>query len=198
MYKNMQYRLNKSQLLEILVNWNRYLRRPVHLIACGGTAMTLLGVKASTRDVDFMVPDVGEHRYLTERLTSLGYKPVSGHGWQRHGELFRFDLFPGNWIHTTELLESPLLEGRNRVLARYSRLYVGILNDDDLVASKLMRGTQVDFEDCVMLFEAHRGELDIERLRDHFQGLIQYDVNPERLRPHFDHFHRLLEEKGLS
>jgi hypothetical protein len=84
------------------------------------------------------------------------------------------------------------------VLARYSRLYVGILNDDDLVASKLMRGTQVDFEDCLTLFEAHRGELDIKRLRDHFQELIQYDVNPERLRPHFDHFHRLLEEKGLS
>jgi hypothetical protein len=194
----MQYRLNKSQLLEILVNWNRYLRRPVHLIACGGTAMTLLGVKASTKDVDFMVPDVGEHRYLTAQLTSLGYEPVSGSGWQRRGEPFRFDLFSGNRIHTTELLETPLLEGRNRPLARYSRLYVGILNDDDLIASKLMRGTQVDFEDCVMLFEAHRGEIDIERLREHFRGLIQYDVNPERLRPHFDHFHRLLEEKGLS
>jgi hypothetical protein len=38
----MEYRLNKSRLLEILREWNRFLQRKVHLIACGGTAMTLM------------------------------------------------------------------------------------------------------------------------------------------------------------
>ena len=53
---HMDYRLDKNRLLDILGNWNRFLKRKVHLIACGGTAMTLLGVKPSTKDVDFMAP----------------------------------------------------------------------------------------------------------------------------------------------
>lgn len=51
----MEYRLNKQKLLDILEQWNRFLKRKVHLIACGGTAMTLLDVKASTKDVDRFV-----------------------------------------------------------------------------------------------------------------------------------------------
>jgi hypothetical protein len=48
----MEYRLDKNRLLDILREWNRFLKRKVHLIACGGTAMTLIGVKPSTKDID--------------------------------------------------------------------------------------------------------------------------------------------------
>jgi len=68
----LEYRLGKDQLLDIMGEWNRFLRRKVQLIACGGTAMTLIGVKASTKDVDFMVPMAREHAYLTKRLKDLG------------------------------------------------------------------------------------------------------------------------------
>jgi len=37
----MEYRLNKDSLLENLSGWNSFLKRKVHLVACGGTAMTL-------------------------------------------------------------------------------------------------------------------------------------------------------------
>ena len=100
----MEHRLGKDQLLDIMGEWNRFLRRKVQLIACGGTAMTLIGVKASTKDVDFMVPMAREHAYLTKRLKDLGYNQITGSGWQRDGENFRFDLFQNNRIHTTELL----------------------------------------------------------------------------------------------
>jgi len=52
----MEYRLDKDRLLDIMGEWNRFLKRKVHLIACGGTAMTLIGVKPSTKDVDFIAP----------------------------------------------------------------------------------------------------------------------------------------------
>ncbi len=151
----MKYRLNKSRLLEILGEWNHFLKRKVHLIACGGTAMTLMGVKSSTKDVDFIVPRVREHDYLTKQLKALGYKQVTGSGWKRTGEGFQFDIFRGNCIHTTELLKSPLEEGKHSLLKEFSHLFIGILNDYDLVVSKLMRGTTVDFEDCLSLTEAH-------------------------------------------
>ena len=193
----MEYRLDKNRLLDILGGWNRFLKRRVHLIACGGTAMTLIGVKPSTKDVDFMTPKEREHDYLTKQLKALGYNKVTTSGWIKDGEGFQFDIFRGNSIHTTELLASPLEEGRHSILMEFSHLYIGILNDYDLISSKLMRGTNVDFEDCLGLAEARREEIDIERLVQHFHEMISYDVAEIRLRPNIDHFVELLREKGL-
>lgn len=189
-----KYRLNKSELLDHMRAWNRFLRRKVHLIACGGTAMTLSGVKESTKDVDFMVPEPREHSYLTKQLAAMGYTQTEGPGWQRKGEIFHFDIFRGNNIHTTGLLQSPLENGRNNPLFELSHLYIGILNDYDLIASKLMRGTRVDFEDCVLLAEAHKNELDLEKLVAHFHEMVNYDVAEYRLRPNINHFLDLLGE----
>jgi len=193
----MEYRLDKNRLLDILGGWNRFLKRRVHLIACGGTAMTLIGVKPSTKDVDFMTPKEREHDYLTKQLKALGYNKVTTSGWIKDGEGFQFDIFRGNSIHTTELLASPLEEGRHSILMEFSHLYIGILNDYDLISSKLMRGTNVDFEDCLGLAEARREEIDIERLVQHFHEMVSYDVAEIRLRPNIDHFVELLREKGL-
>ncbi len=75
-----EYRLDKNELLDHMRAWNRILKRKVHLIACGGTAMTLLGVKESTKDVDFMVPDTREHSYLMKQLPVMGYTQAKGSG----------------------------------------------------------------------------------------------------------------------
>ena len=187
-----EYRLDKDELLDNLRAWNRILRKKVRLIACGGTAMTLLGIKASTKDVDFMVPDIKEYNYLIKQLPTMGYVRVTSSGWRRQRESFHFDIFRGNNIHTTELLESPLGAGQNKLFFELSRIYIGILNDYDLISSKLMRGTKVDFEDCVILAEAHRDTLDLERLTTHFLEMISYDVGEERLRQNIDHFLELV------
>lgn len=193
----MEYRLDKYRLFEVLSLWNEFLKRRVHLVACGGTAMTLLEVKPSTRDVDFMVPDPEEYKYLIRQLKDVGYKPTTASGWQRDGDVFRFDIFCGNRIHTTELLRSPLEEGQHTLLKEYSYLYVAVLNDYDLISSKLMRGTNVDFDDCVSLFAAHQEQIDIDELVDRFDELAGYDVGKDRIRPHMDSFQEILKEKGL-
>ena len=189
-----KYRLDKNELVDHMRAWNLILNRKVHLIACGGTAMTLSGIKESTKDVDFMVPNIREYHYLTKQLPTMGYTKTKGPGWQREGEVFHFDIFRGNNIHTTGLLQSPLEDGRNSTLVELSHLYIGILNDYDLITSKLMRGTRVDFEDCVLLATAHKVELDLERLVTHFHEIIGYDVAEDRLRPNIDHFLELLKE----
>jgi len=60
----MEYRIDKEGLLDTLSGWDGFLKRKIHLVACGGTAMTLLGVKASTKDIDLIVPNINEHEYL--------------------------------------------------------------------------------------------------------------------------------------
>jgi pantothenate kinase len=84
----MDYRLDKQTLLDVLGQWNRFFRRKIHLIACGGTALTLMDVKASTKDVDFMVPNEPEYRYLIRTLKDLDYRQKTGSGWQKKRAIY--------------------------------------------------------------------------------------------------------------
>lgn len=193
----MEYRLNKKILLDELGQWNRFIKRKVHLIACGGTALTLLDIKPSTKDVDFMVPVESEHKYLIKVLKDLGYKQTTGSGWQKKGDVFIYDIFPGNRIHTTELLSSPLEVGKHMLLKEFSHLYIGILNEYDLIASKLFRGTDVDFEDCLTLVKSCREKIDIKRLEQHVKELASYDISEKRIIENLVKFLHLLREEIL-
>ena len=160
--------------------------------------MTLFDVKPSTRDVDFMVPTREEYDYLIKQLKALGYKSVSGSGWQHPKDEFHFDLFRGNHIHTTELLESPLEDGRHTTLIELSRIYIDILNDYDLITSKLMRGTRTDFDDCEMLVKDHIDNFNFEKLTAGFDEMLLYNtVGEDRIRQNFNSFMTLMEEEGL-
>lgn len=194
----MEYRLNKTKLLDVLVQWNGFLKRKIHLIACGGTALTLLDIKPSTKDVDLIVPVETEYRYLIRMLKDLGYEQTTGSGWRKKGDIFIFDLFPGKRIHTTELLESPLEDGNHIFLKEFSHLYIGILNEYDLIASKLFRGTDVDFEDCLMLVKARRDKIDIKHLERHVLELAGFDTSEERIAKNLEHFLNLLQKELLN
>src|SRR3989338_11455036 len=117
----MEYRIDKEGLLNTISAWDGFLKRKVHLIACGGTALTLLGVKESTKDVDFIIPKEQEYGYLMEVLKDLGYKPASGTGIRRD-DGYIFDFSKGKKVHTTELLDSPLDEGRHILLKDFSHI----------------------------------------------------------------------------
>lgn len=193
----MEYRLSKQHLLDTLALWNRFLKRRVHLIACGGTALTLLDIKSSTKDVDFLVPQKREYRYLIAILKDLDYKSMTGNGWGKEGEPYIFDLYPGKRVHTTELLDSPLEAGRHTLLKEYQNVFVGILNNYDLIISKLFRGSGVDFEDTVMLFRAKKNEIDLKELEMRFKETARYDIAEKRMLTHWDSFQRILKKEKL-
>jgi hypothetical protein len=193
----MDYRLNKQTLLDVLGQWNGFFRRKIHLIACGGTALTLMDVKASTKDVDFLVPVEPEYRYLIRTLKDLGYRQITGSGWQKKGELFIFDLFVGKRIHTMESLRFPLEADNHTLFKEFSHLYIGILNPYDLIASKFFRGTDVDFEDCLMLVKTRKDSIDIKRIEQHCKELASFDISEKRITTHIEHFLDLLKKEGL-
>ena len=193
----MEYRLNKNTLLDLLGHWNSFLKRKIHLIACGGTALTLLDIKLSTKDVDFIVPVESEYKYLIKTLKDLGYQQTTGSGWQKKGDIYIFDLFPGKRIHTTELLESPLKNENHILFKEFSHLYIGILNDYDLMASKLFRGAGVDFEDCLMLTKARKDKIDIKLFEQHFKEMAMYDISEKLINRHLEEFLDLLREEKI-
>jgi|SRR3989338_3180374 len=192
----MEYRLTQQELLQTLGAWNGFLNRKVHLIACGGTALTLLGVKASTKDVDLLVPVEQEYNYLVKILEQLGYRPMTGSGWQRPTEAFIFDLFKGKRVHTTELLGSPLEKNNHLLIKELSHIYLGVLNTYDLMTSKLFRGTSVDVEDCLTLFRAKRNEIDLDVLKERYIETAKYDVAEGRLIKNWDYFEGVFKKEG--
>lgn len=166
--------------------WNEYLRRKVHLIACGGTALTLLGIKDSTKDIVLIVPDEAEHDYLLKILKDLGYIKISRHGWSS-GDQFIFDIFRGDHVYTTGLLNSPLKEGFHSLVKEFSYLYLGVLNDYDLIITKIFRATLIDIEDCKALV-INRGYIEWDELEKRFKETVSYDIHPEKLMENLEIF----------
>lgn len=193
----MNYRIDKQGLLDRISVWDTFLKRKVHLIACGGTALTLLEVKASTKDIDLIVPDLTEYEYLIDNLKQLGYKSVSGWGWAR-GDGFIFDLFRGKMVHTTELLDSPL-DKRNHILVKeFSYIYLGVLNYYDLIIVKLFRATTVDIEDCLSLMKNKRQGIDLNLLEKRFRETASFDISEDRVNNNWEHFLKMIKKEGLS
>jgi hypothetical protein len=75
--------VDSATLLNILAVWDRFIKHKVRIIACGGTALTLLNVKASTKDIDLLIPDPNEYKYLIKSLIGLGYERETGAGWRK-------------------------------------------------------------------------------------------------------------------
>lgn len=193
----MNYRANKELLLNRLADWDSFLKKRVRLIACGGTALTLLNIKSSTKDIDFIVPDTGEYEYLVRILSQLGYESVSGSGLRR-GNDFVFDLFKGPRVHTTELLESPLEKENHILLKEFSYIYLGILNFYDLLISKLFRGTSTDMDDCLALMRYKENEIDIQVFETRFRKTAACDISEERMIKNLEYFLRLLRERNSN
>jgi len=192
----MEYRIDKQGLLDRISAWDTFLKRKVHLIACGGTALTLLGVKPSTKDIDLIVPNLDEHEYLVSILKQLGYKSVSGWGWER-GDGFIFDLFRGKAVHTTELLESPLEKGNHILVKEFDRIDLGVLNYYDIIISKLFRATAIDIDDCLVLVTNKKQDIDIEHLKKRFKETASFDVSEDKVSKNFEHFLKILKKEGL-
>jgi hypothetical protein len=193
----MKYRLDRNGLLNILSVWDGYLNKRVHLVACGGTALTLIGIKESTKDIDLLIPEKDEYKYLVRVLKDLGYERKTAAGWARD-DGFIFDLYVGKTIFITELLESPLIKGNNIPLKEFVHIYLGILNYYDLMISKIFRGTTVDVDDCLALFKSRHGEIDAGHLKDRFYETSSYDVSDEKNKGNFQNFLNILKKEGFK
>ncbi len=177
----MEYRVTADNLLATLAVWDGFIRSrgPIHLIACGGTALTLLGYKESTKDVDFMVPNEQEYKRLVRFLQRAGYEQITAYGWGRRGEVTLYDLYPGSAVYTTRLLDSPLKKGGHKKIRQWKRIYLGVLNPLDLVITKMFRGTQVDYDDCITL--CRKEKISLKTLEARYKETAKYDVSEERV-----------------
>ena len=125
--------VSKKELLDFLELFDQELDRHIVLIAVGGTAMALLGVKASTKDIDFNIPsddDFKEFKHLNVKI-----KPG-----------IKIDAWPSNMIFS-EILPSDYVKAVTGYKTGFKKIDVRILSPIDIACSKISRFSPADMED---------------------------------------------------
>lgn len=125
--------IDKRDLLDWLVKKSKLLPQKITLIAVGGTAMTLLGLKASTIDIDFCCISNEEKKLFEKTFDSS----------------FKVDLFVGGYIFS-EQLPADYTEIAKEILL-LPRLALKALHPMDIIITKAARFNARDEEDIAVL-----------------------------------------------
>ena len=184
----MEYRVTANELQQTLASWDVLFpgRGTIHLVACGGTALSLLGYKESTKDVDFLVPHEKEYERLVKFLTRAGYERVTGEGWKRPDEAIRYDVYLGKRVFQTELLNSPLDQKGHQPIWEGKKIHLSVLNAADLIITKLFRGTEQDVEDCITL-RTHEA-VNLQALEARYRETARYEISEGRVIKNLERF----------
>lgn len=184
----MEYRVTAHELKQTLASWDALFpgRGKIRLVACGGTALSLLGYKESTKDVDLLVPNEKEYERLVKFLIRAGYGRVTGESWKRPGEVIRYDVYLGKRVFHTELIDSPLEGNGHQKIWEGKKIYLGVLNSVDLIITKLFWGTEQDIEDCLTLLD-HEA-VSLRALEERYRETASYEISEERVIKNLEHF----------
>jgi Nucleotidyltransferase of unknown function (DUF6036) len=149
--------VSSRQLLGFLEEVNEVLERRIVLVAVGGTAMTLYGLKPSTIDVDFTGP--AEDVALFVRAVK---KVQPG---------FRVDVWPNGQVFS-QFLPSDYL-GKSRRIKRLGKIGLRALTPVDIVVTKIGRLDKRDLDDikaCVERFRLGKSAISRRAKRVEYAG----------------------------
>lgn len=144
--------LDKSVLLDFLNILNEELDKRITLVAVGGTAMTLLDLKSSTRDIDFTIPSTDRDEYEKAMLNV------------QHG--LKIDIYEDGWVFS-QGLPSDYLE-RSIKIKEFDNIILLALHPIDIVVTKIGRLDDRDMQDierCIKGFNLSKSEI-LERAAD--------------------------------
>lgn len=190
------FRLNKNDLFDTLESWNKKLSGAVFLVACGGTALTLYGYKESTRDVDFLVPDPVHYDRIIRLVKDLGYTDATGAGFRHPNNLWIFEFFRGQRIFQTDILDPIQEPGKHRVIRDFGHITLACINPDDLIISKMFRGTSVDVQDSVVMIKSET--INLGALAERYKETAGYYYNPNTCKTNLAYLIADLEQSGID
>lgn len=125
--------ISSEDLMSYLRQLDKLLKRKVTLVAVGGTAMTLYGLKEATKDVDFCT----QTKEDWAAVNSAAKKAKSR---------FRLDLFREGHIYILQLPEDYAPKSRP-LKEQFKNLEVKLLSPIDIILTKTSRLNERDVED---------------------------------------------------
>jgi len=164
--------ITKNDLMEWLKRIDKRLNNRIILVAVGGTAMTLLGLKPSTRDVDFCIE--GKKSKLFEDSTK--------------DSEFKVDIFQDGFIFS-EQLPDDYIEKANRIDVNLKNIDLRTLSLIDIIITKVARYNERDEEDIATV--AKTDKVKKEELENRFNQVKETFVGREE--EYVYHFNLVLE-----
>lgn len=156
--------IDKKALLEWLSTIDKKLKRKLIVIAVGGTAMTLLGLKSSTIDIDFCLKKEDKKEFMT----ALNRK-------------FRVDIFIDGYIFSEQLPDDYSEKAQEIIVLQ--NLVVKALAPVDIIITKAARLNARDEEDIEALVKYVKKE----ELCRRFETVVKtYAGNEETYKYHFE------------
>ena len=158
-------------LFDFLAEVERSLESPIELVAAGGTALTLLGVKPSTIDIDFTAPK--------ESIAAFrGAMAKTPHG-------FKVDLWTDGQVFSQFLPGDYLV--KSRPVKRIGKISLRALSPVDIVVTKAGRldeRDEQDIRDCAKRFKvtkaavsARAAQVECAGREETYRERIAYVVN---------------------
>src|SRR5208283_66598 len=141
-------RVAKKELLGFLDSFDAELNRGVLLVAVGGTAMTLLGVKASTKDIDFNIPSEEDYKEFIRVKDKI--KPG-----------VQIDCWSSNMVFT-EVLPEDYVKLSSEYKSNFDKISIRVLAPIDIICSKISRFDDADMEDikdCITHYKITKEQL---------------------------------------
>lgn len=139
----------KDDLIAFIQKLDSFLDKYITIIALGGTALTLLNIKSSTRDIDF-ITTTEEYQILSNLFQVLGFKELAERRWLTNEGII-IDVYLDDYVVNVKLI-SPSKE-KSTLLRQFERINLRVLNFYDICITKIDRGDARDFEDIKHIFE---------------------------------------------
>jgi len=124
--------IKADKLIDFLKIIDKELEKEIELTAVGGTAMTLLGLKTSTIDIDFDMT-------LEDKKELQRVLEITPHG-------FKIDLFTNGYIFSQQLPDD-YLKYRQPIDEKFTNIKLFTLAPIDIVATKISRLNDRDMQD---------------------------------------------------
>ncbi len=141
-------KVSKERLLSVLDPFDKQLHSRILLIAVGGTAMTLLGIKASTKDIDFNIPGKTDF----DEFNKLYRKIAPG---------VTIDYYGSNMVFS-EALPKDYIAKASDYKSNFKNIALKVLDPIDIVCSKISRGSDADIEDirdCIKIYKLKKNRV---------------------------------------
>lgn len=129
-------------------------------------------------------------------LLKCGYEKRTYLSYKHPERPWIFDLYRGQRVFQTDLLDPVQEEGKHRVVQVFNKLTIGCLNPDDLIISKMFRGDDVDVQDSIRLIESEN--IDLKALGDRYIETAGYYYYPEKTKVHLGYLISKLDEMGMN
>jgi predicted nucleotidyltransferase len=143
-----------GKLIETLLEFDRHFGRTITMVAVGGTALTLLGKKESTKDIDVCFESGGDLSRFVKVAGRLGYRTESG---RLVGHGIIIDVYSNGYIFCVQLPQ----DYRERAIAirKMDKIQLFAISPEDLAITKTARLNERDIEDIKTIFSSY----DIEK-----------------------------------